>query len=400
MAHVHKDGLPAAIMLAFLATAGLFYVNLGGAFLSAFVDGLGVSREDAGLITAANKYGAAFGALLSAILIKRLSWRVTIYCVLPSLIAIDLLSFLITDADILLAVRFLHGSFGGFSVGLGLAVIARTRDPDKGYGMLLVVQYTFGSLGIFAVPKLVEIFGHGAAFGALIVFSFITLLMIPFIPDYKAKESPAPLAKTGGKANFTPLILTMLAVYLFQASNMGIADYAFEIGKENGYKMADLSNLVAIANIISVIGAVCVYMIGTKYGRLKPIMLGLAVAAAFTFLFHWSNSITVYFIANTVTGICWAFVIPYLLGLGASFDLRGQIAALAGFVSKMGLASGPLIAALLVGENNFDQIINTATFGLILCACFVFYPARKAETSSTPQTPPTPQNPKNPMGDV
>ncbi len=62
---VSRDGTAEAIFLAFLATAGLFYVNLGGAFLSAFVDGLGISRESAGYITSANKYGAAFGALFA-----------------------------------------------------------------------------------------------------------------------------------------------------------------------------------------------------------------------------------------------------------------------------------------------------------------------------------------------
>ena len=51
-----KDGILISIFLSFLATAGLFYVNLGGAFLSAFVDGLGISRETAGYISSANKY--------------------------------------------------------------------------------------------------------------------------------------------------------------------------------------------------------------------------------------------------------------------------------------------------------------------------------------------------------
>ena len=34
---VAEEGVVVAVLLAFLATAGLFYVNLGGAFLSAFV---------------------------------------------------------------------------------------------------------------------------------------------------------------------------------------------------------------------------------------------------------------------------------------------------------------------------------------------------------------------------
>ena len=35
-----QTSLIAAILYSIIATAGLFYVNLGGAFLSAFVDGL------------------------------------------------------------------------------------------------------------------------------------------------------------------------------------------------------------------------------------------------------------------------------------------------------------------------------------------------------------------------
>ena len=42
-------------MYSILATAGLFYVNLGGAFLSAFVDGLEIGRDEAGFIVSANK---------------------------------------------------------------------------------------------------------------------------------------------------------------------------------------------------------------------------------------------------------------------------------------------------------------------------------------------------------
>jgi len=65
--NIHQDSLLNAFFLSILATAGLFYVNLGGSFLSAFVDGLSIERDAAGFIVSANKYGAAFGGLLAAI---------------------------------------------------------------------------------------------------------------------------------------------------------------------------------------------------------------------------------------------------------------------------------------------------------------------------------------------
>ena len=53
--NIDQDSLLNAFFLSILATAGLFYVNLGGSFLSAFVDGLQIQRDSAGFIVSANK---------------------------------------------------------------------------------------------------------------------------------------------------------------------------------------------------------------------------------------------------------------------------------------------------------------------------------------------------------
>ena len=94
--NIHQDSLLNAFFLSILATAGLFYVNLGGSFLSAFVDGLSIERDAAGFIVSANKYGAAFGGLLAAIFIKKLIWRKSAYILLFILISILLISKLPT----------------------------------------------------------------------------------------------------------------------------------------------------------------------------------------------------------------------------------------------------------------------------------------------------------------
>jgi DHA1 family inner membrane transport protein len=281
-------------------------------------------------------------------------------------------------------VRFFHGSIGGFLVGLGFSIIARTASPDKVFGMLVAIQYTFGSLAIFTVPKLVGALGPGAAFGALITFSTLTLMMVPFIPDYVAPndrktDADGHQTSPSHRIAIVPAALALLGLFLFQASNMSVADYAIELGKDSGYSIEYLSNILTISNMISILGALLVYFIGTKFGRALPILFGALVSALFTFVFHWSDIPANYFLANTVTGIMWAFTVPYLLGLCATFDHRGQIVVFAGFISKMGLATGPLIAAMVVGEGNFTLIINLATIGLVVCGLSAFIPARRSE---------------------
>ena len=370
----------AAIFYSILATAGLFYVNLGGAFLSAFVDGLGVERDTAGFIVSANKYGAAFGALIATFIVKNVEWRKAVRLLFIGLIVFDLISTQITNPNILILVRFIHGTIGGLSVGIGLSIIARTYNPDKIFGMLLAVQYSFGSIGILAVPRLVDAYGQGALFATLICFTLMTLIILPFIPNVDSySETPK------NKSNFYQiplsglLVLSLCCLFLFQAANMGVADYAFELGKDIGLDKNEISNLLTIANFISILGGVLVYIIGIKFGRTIPLCFGICTAAVFTYLLHYSDNVNNYFIANTMTGIAWGFTIPYLLGLCATFDKFGQMAALAGFISKLGLASGPLIGALFIMTQGFSFIINLATIALIIALLFGAYVGMKKE---------------------
>ena len=379
---LNQSSVLAAILYSIVATAGLFYVNLGGAFLSAFVDGLGVERDVAGYIVSANKYGAAFGALIATFIVKRVEWRKVIRLLFMALIAFDLISTQFSNPQTLIILRFIHGTIGGLSVGIGLSIIARTYNPDKIFGMLLVVQYSFGSLGIWLVPRLVDSFGYSAAFGTLISFTLMTLLILPFVPNV---ESPSKSDNTTSGLFQIPmtmmLFFVLCALFLFQAANMGVADYAFELGKDIGLSNIEISNILTLANIISISGGLLVYIIGTRFGRTIPLIIGISVASIFTYLLHYSDNTNIYFIANTFTGIAWGFTIPYLLGLCATFDFHGQMAALAGFVSKMGLASGPLVGSLFIISNGFSYIINLATFALLIALILSVYVSKNHEKS-------------------
>ena len=379
---LNQSSVLAAILYSIVATAGLFYVNLGGAFLSAFVDGLGVERDVAGYIVSANKYGAAFGALIATFIVKRVEWRKVIRLLFMALIAFDLISTQFSNPQTLIILRFIHGTIGGLSVGIGLSIIARTYNPDKIFGMLLVVQYSFGSLGIWLVPRLVDSFGYSAAFGTLISFTLMTLLILPFVPNV---ESPSKSDNTTSGLFQIPmtmmLFFVLCALFLFQAANMGVADYAFELGKDIGLSNIEISNILTLANIISISGGLLVYIIGTRFGRTIPLIIGISVASIFTYLLHYSDNTNIYFIANTFTGIAWGFTIPYLLGLCATFDFHGQMAAIAGFVSKMGLASGPLIGSLFIISNGFSYIINLATIALLIALILSVYVSKNHEKS-------------------
>jgi hypothetical protein len=296
------------------------------------------------------------------------------------LICADLLSMYMRDPQVLVALRFLHGSIGGMLVGVGFAVISRTEQADRTFGYLLTVQFGLGGLGLMYLPPLVPEFGTGALFTALICFSVVTFLMLPFLAEYPPRIHSTDHHSSAKGVDRKMLVLALLATFLFQAANMGVYAYIIGMGRHAGLDMGFISSTLGVAAWIAIAGSVLVILISTRYGRLWPVSMAMVLTVAGTWILHYSEIPSMYWVANVGVGITWAFVISYLLGMCSDFDQTGQTAALGGFASKMGLASGPFVAAMVVGEDNYGLLINLAIIGLALCILVFLAPAASLDS--------------------
>ena len=373
------NGEIARVLLAVLATAGLFYVNIMPALVDGLIEGLGFSNREAGLVGSANVYGAAAGAFAAVFVVKRVSWRAAAIALLFGLIAVDIVSMFLSSAPVLIGTRFLHGCVGGMLVGIGFAVMSRTTEVDRTFGYLLTIQFGLGGLGLIYLPPLVPAFGTKALFLSLIAFSTVTLLMLPFLSAYPAREQVVGASKRNGSKRM--IALALLATFLFQAANMGIYAYAIGIGKHALLDTAFVSNALGVAAWVAIVGSVLVILLSTRYGRLWPVGIAISLTAVSIWALHFSDvkpggwETSIYWWANVLWGITWAFVISYLLGMCSEFDTTGQMAALGGFASKMGLASGPAVAALIVGQDNYALVINASVIALVACLAVMILPA-------------------------
>lgn len=377
---VSPNSMTARVFLAFLSTAGIFYVNILPALVDGLISALEFSNQQAGAVASANLYGAAFGALLIVFLIKKLNWRKMALLFLLALIAIDLVSIFVSNATTMTTLRFADGFVGGMLVGTGFSVIARTKGPDRTFGVLLFVQFGLGGLGVMLLPGLVEQFGTRVLFLTLIAFSSVTLLMLPFLPEYPVSETTrSKKSDQASSMQRLPLVMTLLAIFLFQAANNSLYAYIIGLGEFFGQQGSMITTTLGIAAWLGLVGAGLVVIMSDRFGYLKPLSFGVVVTIVGTWAFLHSDTHWIWITANCLIGITWAFTISYLLGLASRFDLTGQMAAMGGFASKMGLASGPAIAALILGENNYVGVTWAAIFALVFCLALVLYPARKQD---------------------
>lgn len=374
---VNPGGLTARLFLAFLATAGLFYVNIMPAIVSGLIEALDFSNQQAGSVASANMYGAAFGALAIVPFVRRMNWQLVALGFLLTLIGIDLASLALSHPTTLVFVRFLHGFVGGMLVGTGFSVMARTDQPDRSFGMLLVVQYGLGGLGVMVIPGLVPAFGTAVLFLSLIAFSAVTLVMLAFLPEYHVDEQES-LARAAAHAGVRkiPLALTIAALFLFQAANMGLYAYIIGLGEHYDLALPFISGTLGIAAWLGLAGAGLVVVLSDRLGYLKSLVGGIALTLVGTWALYYSAIPWVWIVSNCLIGITWAYSIAYLLGLMSRYDSTGQMAALGGFASKMGLASGPAVAAVLLGQDDYARVIAAALVALLVSLLAIVHPAR------------------------
>ncbi len=374
---VPPNSMIARIFIAFLASAGLFYVNIMPTIVSGLIEALGFTNQQAGNVASANMYGAAAGALFIVFMIKRLNWRLASVLFLSGLIAIDLFSIKLSDPTMMVIVRFIHGFIGGMLVGTGFSLIARTHEPDRTFGVLLFVQFGFGGLGIMFIPGLVPAYGTQILFYALVAFSVATFIMLPFLPDYAVTAEKKKHKKaTGSSILWLPLSLTLLTIFLFQGANMGLFAFIIGLGGHYNLELDFISTSLGIANWMGLLGAGLVIAIGSRFGYLKSVIAGIALTAVGIWALLYSNIPWIWIASNFLIGITWGFTISYLLGLASRFDATGQMAALGGFASKMGLASGPAVTALLLGKDNYELVIMLATVVILVSVITVWMPSR------------------------
>jgi len=370
-----------AFALAMLATAGLFYVNIMPALVAGLIESLGLSAQEAGLVGSFNVYGAALGAIAIVPFVAKIPWRNSAIMMLCALTLLDVVSIIAQTADQLYLLRAIHGIIGGALVGLGFALIAKTKSPDKVFGTLLFVQFGLGGVVVWLAPKYVAEFGTIVLFGTLIAFYLVTAALIPFLGEPTGKIIKQQ--KSGDRINWQALTLILCGLFLFQAVNMGIYAYIIPLANDYGTDASMIGLSLGVAAWLGLIGAGIVMYLGDQLGRTRPMIAGVLFTVIGTLMLHWSESTALFFIGNAIVGITWALVIPYFLAMASQLDQTGQMAALGGFASKMGLASGPMMASFLVNDSHYTAILNIGAIGLVMSIIFVLKPMLQMDKEIT-----------------
>ncbi len=366
---------------AFIAMAGLSYINFLPGVVNALAGGIGFSDAEAGQVVALNGYGGLLGSTMAIFLVRRIHWQRTMFTFLAALVVVDLSTvwIVVDDYSLMLSWRFLAGVLGGLCVGIAFSVLARLSNPDRAFGALLFVQFSIGALVIYWLPALEAQLDAYAVFYVMASFALLSLVFLLFLPELalESRSIKRPMSFSGV---FGCALLLLLAITCYQVAASAIWAYVGLIGLGAGIDNESVSLYIAVTGLLGLLGAMLPVISGNRFGRLYWIMAGIALSIVSALMLSFSQlSSLLYVISMALLFFSWPAVYSYLLAVTAEIDSSGRLSVIAAVVSSAGLASGPLLASGLLDSGNFSVMLYTCGVIFLLSFFLLFKPVQAQE---------------------
>ena len=367
-----------------LSVASVMIYNIFPLYLGAAADDLGLNPDQIGFLAGAEVGALALAAIFAPLWINRLNWRVTVITATIIIVVGDLATTQIETYTHLLVARFVTGFFGeGVAYALGLALVGELREPDRVFGFVIFTQVVIGAIGLFLLPPLIASFGLDAP---LIALAGLALLVLPVLRWFPIASRKHELAMSSPVSFPVYLVFLGLIVHAIWYLNVG-GFWAFieRMGIAAGLATQDVGTALAIGMVLGAAGALIAGILGDRFGRLWPFCTTLSVQAALMiFMANTTLTAAILIVVMTLYNFAWNFGLPYLLGLIATADSRGQFLVLTPAFQSIGTGGGPAVAGLLVVQSGFAAInIFAAVCCVVSLLLFVPFALRVSRYSAS-----------------
>ncbi|WP_019528036.1 MFS transporter [Dasania marina] len=334
--------------------------------VSGIVESYNVSPQKAGFVASADMAGYTLGTFLSFFLMPKITWRSMCTAALTLMVVANALSVICNDYYPLMATRLLSGLGAGTTTAILLATIGRMRDADSAYGWWLVAQSVISGICFYLFPSISQHFGIA---GVFFLFSFLCIVGL-FFMNYVPSDKPQPITEkplSTMTVSFKMTVCGVLALFLFECGLMAPYTYAELLGRASGLSLEETSFSLSLSMIGGILGGLVTAKLSTKYGRIIPILIGNAVLIISLFMLKVEQqNFYNYAVAIFLLFGVWNCVLPYLLGVLSELDASGRALALGNCAIGIALVSGPFIAALIIGDNNGQQLISQSYYPVLI----------------------------------
>jgi MFS family permease len=370
-------------VLAAFAASGIGYLGSAAApvIVNALID-VGLDYKQAGDLGTIELSALALAAALITPYVAIVSHRkLAIVGVLMAALGL-VISALSVGYTPMIVGRIATGVGSGLAISGANAAVAAREDAER----IFAIIWTMGgaitaSLAMF-LPRVVEGGKYPFGFGALLLLALVALPCIFWLPHKpvaiaqpatESAASPASLSERSGsdlKTAFGPLVLmTFAGMFLYSAAEQALWNFAYNLPIEAGVDATLAAQILAFASMMGLAGGAVAALLGVRFGRTFPIVLGCLLSVSGRWLYISSASSSTLLFGTLLWGVGFYFVSPYQIGLVAAVDRKGRAAVASAAAFNFGYAVGPGLAGRILQYMDRDwlmMIIAASTFVSLL----------------------------------
>lgn len=370
-----KNTLLPILIISWMGVTGLGFTTIQPYLVGGIEDQLGFDRAMLGWISSVNVIGIAAGGLAITFLIGRFPLIRMIQLGLVGLFLFDIWSIYITTPSSMLIIRSLSGFFGGLVYAGAMAAFSSMKDNIRAFGIYVMVYSFWTIIALAVLPYLMETYGLIAGFSTLTFLSILSIAgsLILKLNPVEAKGFISLKTLLSEKL----VVLCLLSYFMMQLAGGVVWAYLERIAKEASISTDFTALSFSMSGVMALLSGLLVLKLGTKWGMKRPLIWGTIVMALSAMLLFASDFKWFYLLGLGVFCGAWAFLIPFYQKIQAQFDASGKVVSLGTIVNMGGRAVGPALAALLLSDVAYINVIWIGVIALLF-AWLLLIPVFKA----------------------
>ncbi len=339
----------------------LLALYLGPLLVGEYIAALDVSDSRAGLIMSAEMSGFTLGAALLFVFLAK-NWRGIVITALLLMILGNAISLLVNGLSAFVISRFIAGLGAGILMTMTIEVIALMRNPDRIYGLWTIGQLALGATGMIIFPAIIASQGIKTVFLIWAILAMILFASVQFYPHGRdSVSSPNTENKTAHRSILGLLCLGGLFVYY--CGQAGVWVYMERVGTSWNLSPQMVADTLFLSLIAGIVGSGLAILVGNRFGRSIPLSVSMILSAISILLIIQFSGANMFVLATCLFNFGWYLFLPYISAVIAAIDNTGKLLVGLSLTFPAGLAAGPAIASLLIGDAG--NLTPGLIFGLI-----------------------------------
>lgn len=250
------------------------------------------------------------------------------------------------------------------SIGAGIissaATAAASGSPDPVRTFALSGIMYLSAIGVMQglIPVGLINFGLKGIFASLAIYSIAVIPAYYFLyPPVKVYAAEIGFFKLLRNAPYRSLaIMAMAGLFIYELGQNAVFTYMDILGENAGLESQSRGMVFFLGTFVSILGGAIAVWLGTRFGRFRPLMCGLALNVICTTMFAAVKDPNYYVYLKFTWDISYSFSLPYIMGTLASLDKEGRWAVAGDAFWNFASTPGPVIATSIVFYANYNTL--------------------------------------------